>query len=136
MVFRKPADYSKAAVYKCKLADYIKRQFTSVNWQITVKWQFTSVNQWITVKQHFTLVKYLIPVYNCSCHNFAGQCGGNIFLSNFFCEAVLYRCKLLLYYKPPLYKLYNATLQVVNCCFTSSKPLLYCKLPIYRQLQN
>ena len=44
----KLADYSKVAVYKCKLADYSKLAVTSVNWQITVN-------------QHFTLVKYFIP---------------------------------------------------------------------------
>ena len=113
VVFRKPADYSKVAVYK-------------VNWWITVKWQFTSVNQWITVKWWFTslqvaVYKCKLVVYTCKILNsrfttvlitLLDTVEVTPFFQIYFCKAVVYmckpvvyRCQLLLYYKPPLYKL-------------------------------
>ena len=106
----------------------------SVNWWITVKWQFTSVNWWITVKQQFTSVNWHFtsckpPLYKCKLAVYTCEVLNSRFTTvllitlldtvevtssfQFFfgkavvymCKPVVYRCKLLLYCKPPLYKL-------------------------------
>ena len=103
----KVVDYSKVAVYKCKLVDYSK--------VAVYKCKVVDYSKAAVYKCKLVVYKCKLAVYTSKVLNsrfttvllisLLDTVEVTPFFQFLFGKAVVYRCKLLLYYKPPLYKL-------------------------------
>ena len=136
MVFRKAADYSKVAVYKCKKVDYSK----------VADYSKAAVYKCKPVDYSKVVVYSKVAVYKCKPVDYSKVA--------VYSKAAVYKCK------PAVYtcKVFNSrfttvllitlldTVQVtpffqiffvkqwftgVNCCFTINHHFTSCKLPLY-----
>ena len=93
-------DYSKAAVYKCKLAVY-KCKLVDYSKVVVYKCKPVVYTCKVLNSRFTTVLIILLDTVEVTPFFQFFVCKAVVYM----CKSVVYRCKLLLYYKPQLYKL-------------------------------